>query len=138
VRSNCEELAIQVAAQVVQLETGVERADSGAEAGPLARVSRVIRTIENEPAAGADLASLARLARLSPYHFLRTFQVLAGVTPHQYLLRARLRRAAVRLLAEKRNVAEIALDCGFGDLSNFNRAFRAEFGMTPRMYRRAG
>ncbi|MBV9036581.1 MAG: helix-turn-helix transcriptional regulator [Acidobacteriaceae bacterium] len=86
----------------------------------------------------ADLVSLAHLARLSPYHFLRTFQVLTGTTPHQYLLRGRLRRAAVRLLSEKRKIAEIALDCGFEDLSNFNRAFRSEFGMSPRLYRRAG
>jgi AraC-like DNA-binding protein len=137
-QGSCEELAIQLAARVLALESGVKRENCGAQPAPLARVSRVIRTIENEPGAPTDLAGLARLARLSPYHFLRTFQVLTGVTPHQYLLRARLRRAAVRLLAGKRNIAEIALDCGFGDLSNFNRAFRAEFGMTPRMYRRAG
>jgi AraC-like DNA-binding protein len=60
------------------------------------------------------------------------------VTPHQYLLRARLRRAAVRLVSEEKKIAEIAFDSGFGDLSNFNRAFRNEFGMTPRMYRRTG
>jgi AraC-like DNA-binding protein len=137
-RSSCEELAIQLAARVLQLESGFERNHTGAEAAPLARVSRVIRAIENDPSTPGDLAGLARVARLSPYHFLRTFQVVTGITPHQYLLRARLRRAAVRLLSDKRNIAEIALDCGFGDLSNFNRAFRTEFGITPRMYRRNG
>ena len=137
-RLSCEELAIQVAAQVAGVEAGIEGASFTAEAGPLARVSRVVRTIENEPAADWDLAGLARLARLSPYHFLRTFQALTGVTPHQYLLRVRLRRAAVRLLSETTSIARIALDCGFGDLSNFNRAFKAEFGMVPRIYRRAG
>jgi AraC family transcriptional regulator len=132
----CEEFAIQLAARVLTFEGGLKPENSGAEAGPLARVSRVIRTIENEPAAPTDLAGLARLARLSPWHFLRTFQALTGTTPHQYLLRARLRRAAVRLVSEQRNVAEIALDSGFGDVSNFNRAFKNEFGLTPRMYRR--
>jgi len=135
-QGSCEEFAIQLAARVLTLESGIRAENGGGRPAPLARVSRVIREIENDLAAPTDLASLARLARLSPYHFLRTFQVLTGVTPHQYLLRARLRQAAVRLLSEKRNIAEIALDCGFGDLSTFNRAFKHEFGMTPRTYRR--
>jgi AraC-like DNA-binding protein len=133
----CEEFAIQLGARVLTLEGG-KRESSSAQPAPLSRVSRVIRAMENEPAAPTDLAGLARLARLSPYHFLRTFQTLTGVTPHQYLLRARLRRAAVRLLSEKRNIADIALDCGFGDVSNFNRAFKNEFGIAPRAYRRRG
>jgi AraC-like DNA-binding protein len=59
-----------------------------------------------------------------------------GVTPHQYVLRARLRRAGLRLKAQRAKVLDIALDSGFGDVSNFNRAFRAEFGVSPRDYRR--
>ena len=82
------------------------------------------------------MARLADAAALSPYHFLRTFDNLTGVTPHQYVLRARLRDAAVRLVRESGSVLDIALDCGFGDISNFNRAFRSEFGVSPRAYRR--
>jgi AraC-like DNA-binding protein len=81
---------------------------------------------------------LAREAGLSPYHFLRTFERLTGVTPHQFVMRARLREAAIRLVAESGNVLDIALDCGFGDVSNFNRAFRTEFGASPRAYRQGG
>ena len=78
---------------------------------------------------------LARMANLSPYHFLRIFECLTGVTPHQFILRARLRAAATRLVEEPHKILDIALDCGFGDVSNFNRAFRTEFGMSPRRYR---
>jgi AraC-like DNA-binding protein len=42
----------------------------------------------------------------------------------------------MRLAAEGARVVDIALDCGFGDVSNFNHAFRAEFGVSPRLYRR--
>jgi transcriptional regulator GlxA family with amidase domain len=106
-----------------------------ADAGALARVTRVIRMIENDPDAPHDLASLAQIARLSPYHFLRTFEGITGTTPHQYLLRMRLRRVAVRLRTGPEKILDIALDCGFGDVSNFNRVFRAEFGLSPRAYR---
>jgi len=58
------------------------------------------------------------------------------VTPHQYVLRARLRRAATRLATEAGKILDLAFESGFGDLSNFNRAFRAEFGTSPRAYRR--
>jgi len=99
-----------------------------------------VRSIEARPDANLSLASLARDSGLSPYHFLRTFERLTGVTPHQFVLRARLREAAMRLVTEPRKVRkviDVALDSGFGDVSNFNRAFRAEFGVTPLEYRRA-
>jgi AraC-like DNA-binding protein len=72
---------------------------------------------------------------LSPYHFLRTFRALTGVTPHQYLLRVRLRNAALRLASDSQSILDVALECGFGDLSTFNHAFRAEFHISPRQYR---
>jgi AraC-like DNA-binding protein len=84
-----------------------------------------------------ELAKTARLAGLSPFHFLRSFAQVIGVTPHQYLVRSRLRRAA-RLLAEReRAITDIAFDCGFNDLSNFIRTFRRAAGVSPRGFRRA-
>ena len=77
-----------------------------------ARIVRVLREIERHPADGQTLDRLARHADLSPYHLLRTFERVTGVTPHQYLLRTRLRHAAMRLLAGPGNVLDIALDCG--------------------------
>ena len=64
-----------------------------------------------------------------------TFKQVTRVTPHQYILRARLRQAAVRLKTSSDKVLEIALDTGFGDLSNFNHAFRTEFGVSPTRFR---
>ena len=102
----------------------------------MARVTAAVRRIERDPDDALSLRSLAREARLSPYHFLRTFERITGVTPHQYVLRVRLRRAATALATEPGKVIDVALESGFGDLSNFNRAFRAEFGVSPRAYRR--
>lgn len=134
VRLAWEELAVRLALRALSLEGragGPCRVPLNAEA----RVTRSVRTIDRRPDERWTLASLAEDARLSPYHFLRTFERLTGVTPHQYLLRARLREAAIRLATEPGKVVEIAFDCGFGDVSNFNRAFRTEFGMSPLAYR---
>ena len=84
-----------------------------------------------------DLESAAAETGLSPFHFLRLFARVLGVTPHQYLIRSRLRCAA-RLLAEvPRSVTDIAYDVGFGDLSNFVRSFHRAAGVSPRGFRRA-
>jgi AraC-like DNA-binding protein len=99
-------------------------------------VADAIHAIEHQPDDPLTLDILASHARLSPYHFLRTFTAVCGVTPHQYVRRARLTRAAARLIAEDTRVIDIALESGFGDVSNFNRAFREEFGVSPRAYRR--
>ena len=57
------------------------------------------------------------------------------MTPYQYLLSARVRRAALDLASSRRPVLAIALDSGFGDLSTFSHRFRATFGATPTQYR---
>ncbi len=74
---------------------------------------------------------------MSPYHFLRVFRAVAGVTPHQYLVRTRLRRAAVALAASDEPIAAIAFAHGFGDLSTFVTTFGRVFGKSPRAYRQA-
>jgi AraC-like DNA-binding protein len=76
------------------------------------------------------------LRRRRSRRFLRTFKRVTGVTPHQWVLRARLRDAARRLADTRAPVTEIALDVGFEDLSNFIRTFRAEFGVSPSRFRR--
>jgi AraC-like DNA-binding protein len=92
------------------------------------------RWIEANAAEPLDLESTARQAGLSPFHFLRTFGRVLGVTPHQYLVRTRLRRAA-RLLAEgELPVTEVALEVGFADLSNFVRTFKRAAGVPPARF----
>ena len=133
-----EELAVELAASAVRLAADSPRDLSSVSPNTIAKVTRIVREIEKYPNSRLTLVSLARESRLSQYHFLRTFRLVTGVTPHQYVLRARLRCAATRLASEPDKILDIALDCGFGDVSNFNHAFRAEFGVSPREYRRKG
>lgn len=131
-----DELAALVAAASIELTHDARPHRSRVSRRAESRIADAVRQIEAGPDAALSLESLASGAGMSPYHFLRVFSSVCGVTPHQYVRRARLRRAAVRLLEEPSQIIDIALDSGFGDVSNFNHAFRAEFGVSPRQYRR--
>jgi AraC-like DNA-binding protein len=84
-----------------------------------------------------NLEDVAAQADISPFHFLRLFSSVLGVTPHQYLVRSRLRHAARLLADDDRPVTDIAYGVGFGDLSNFVRTFHRAAGVSPRKFREA-
>jgi AraC-like DNA-binding protein len=84
-----------------------------------------------------DLEHAAAQAGISPFHFLRLFSSVLGVTPHQYLVRSRLRHAARLLANDDTSITDVAYDVGFGDLSNFVRTFHRAAGVSPRRFREA-
>ncbi len=99
------------------------------------RIGEALRHIETNAADALDLDTLAGVAIMSKYHFLRTFRHTVGMTPYQFLIGVRMRRAAVRLATSSAPVSAIAFDTGFGDLSTFNARFRETFGMSPTAFR---
>jgi AraC-like DNA-binding protein len=127
-------LATDLAIGVVRLLAGGQPASQPALAVHERRVTELVRRIDESPADAYSLDALAQAADLSPFHFARIFQRLTGCSPHQYVLRTRLQHAAGRLAARSAKVLDIALDSGFGDVSNFNHAFKREFGVSPRAF----
>ena len=99
------------------------------------RIAQVLRLIEAEPDEPVTISRLAQDAAMSPYHFLRTFNAVSGVTPYQFVLAQRLKRAAVRLRRTTDPISVVAYEAGFNDLSTFNRRFRRIMGMTPGAWR---
>jgi AraC-like DNA-binding protein len=83
------------------------------------------------------LDDAAGQAGISPFHFLRLFSQVLGVTPHQYLVRSRLRHAARRLADDDSAITDIAYDVGFADLSNFVRTFHRAAKISPLKFRQA-
>ena len=130
-----EELAVRLAGAVAARLADEPPATAAPTARDARRVTRALRCIEARSQETLSLTELAREAAMSRYHFLRTFKALIGMTPHQLLLRTRLHRSALLLRGSEHGVAQIAFDCGFGDLSTFNRHFRLAMGKSPSAYR---
>jgi len=128
------QLATDLAIGVVRLLAGGQPACLPGLAVHERRVTELVRQIDEHPADAYTLDALAQAADLSPFHFARIFQRLTGCSPHQYVLRMRLQHAADRLAAQSAKVVDVALDSGFGDVSNFNHAFKREFGVSPRAF----
>ncbi|WP_433933786.1 helix-turn-helix transcriptional regulator [Sorangium cellulosum] len=132
-----DEAGMLFAARFVDVVSGQQRRPPEAGARDRRRAVEAALWVDAHAHEPIDLERAAQEAGLSAFHFLRLFARVLGVTPHQYLVRARLRRAA-RLLADgARSITDIALDVGFGDLSNFVRTFHRAAGVSPRRFRQA-
>ena len=130
-----DELAVRIVERVITAMTGDRPSQAAPTGRETRRVVEAIRLVEADAARPLELKEMAAAAGMSKYHFRRVFRRLTGMTPHRYLISARLRRAALALASSRRPVIAVALDAGFGDLSTFNKTFRAVFGLTPTQYR---
>jgi AraC-like DNA-binding protein len=82
------------------------------------------------------IAELARDLHVSPFHFIRQFEAVFGLTPHQYRIQARLERAK-HLLAEGRlSVTDVCMEVGFSSLGSFSTLFTRRFGEPPSAFQR--
>jgi len=96
------------------------------------RLNGVIDYIEANFDGNLPLERLSDVACFSPFHFHRLFRAYVGETPHVFVRRLRLQKAL--LVMERRphkNLAEVALECGFSQSSDFSRAFREVYGYPP-------
>ncbi|HSM96856.1 MAG TPA: AraC family transcriptional regulator [Rhizomicrobium sp.] len=132
-----DEAALAFASRFAGAMTGKRHERISAQARERRRAVDAAAWIEAHSTQDIDLARVAKRSGISAFHFLRVFANVLGVTPHQYLVRARLRHAARLLAGEERTITDIALDVGFADLSNFVRSFRRAAGVSPRAFRKA-
>ncbi|WP_223641574.1 AraC family transcriptional regulator [Corallococcus sp. EGB] len=128
-----EELALRMAGAALSgIHEGRARPITATEER---RVADALRWLEARLVEPVSLGGLAEELGMGRHHLLRTFRKVVGESPYSYILGRRLTLAAERLRIDGGRIADIAFACGFGDLSEFVRRFRARFGVTPSAYR---
>ncbi|MBI3882351.1 MAG: AraC family transcriptional regulator [Verrucomicrobia bacterium] len=100
------------------------------------RMKRVCDYINAHLTDTIDRTKVAGEAHLSVGAFSRFFKMRTGKTLPEYVNELRVGRACRKLAEENGKVTDLALDCGFRNLANFNRRFREITRLTPREYRR--
>ncbi len=132
-----DEAGALFAGRFVEVVSGRPQKSAAAGARDRRRAVETALWIEAHSPQNIDLEQAAAQAGISPFHFLRLFSSVLGVTPHQYLVRSRLRHAARLLTDDGIPVTAVAYDVGFADLSNFVRTFHRAAGVSPRRFREA-
>lgn len=92
---------------------------------------KVIDTVSARYDTDIGLVELAKVANMSQYHFLRMFKKSTGVTPHQYLIQHRLKRAKELISSGETNLQAVAKRVGFFDANHLKRHFRRVYGVSP-------
>ena len=132
-----DEIGHLLAQRLVEVVAGKPRKPAKVTARDRRRAVEAALWLEANAHREIELEDAARQAGVSPFHFLRLFASVLGVTPHQYLVRSRLRRAARQLADDDKPVTDVAYDVGFNDLSNFVRTFHRAAGVSPLKFRQA-
>ncbi len=104
--------------------------------GEISYSQRLKERILNAPENTFLIADMAQSIAVSPYHMIRQFKAACGLTPHQFQIQCRVRKAQ-RLLEEGKSVTEAAYATGFCDQSHFDRCFKRIVRLTPNAYRQS-
>ena len=98
----------------------------------LCRARELLRDVEDDR---LSVAQIARESGMSAFQFIRTFDAVFGVTPHQFRIEARLDRAKDLLAPGDRSVTEVCMEVGFSSLGSFSDQFARRVGVAPSRYR---
>lgn len=99
------------------------------------RMSDVYTYIRENYFKAISLDKIAKIAKMSPFSFSRYFKKNSGAGFIEYLNRVRTNKACYLLRETDYAVHDIAMECGFSSISNFNKQFRKTEGIAPRDYR---
>lgn len=83
------------------------------------------------------LEELAQVSGMSPRYFCRVFKSMTGRTPIEYVNYYRIETASQMLITTGESVTDIALNCGFNDMSYFSKMFKKLKGISPSKFRQA-
>lgn len=92
------------------------------------------KQIECYPEMNLSIDEMAHSLYISKYHFIRSFKQAVGLTPHQFQIQNRVRKAQ-HMLSDIDSITEVALTTGFCDQSHFIKHFEKYVGLTPTVYK---
>ena len=112
--------------------------DSGRVGSQPCHIRRAVALMEANFAAKLSREEMARTAGLSVSYFSKLFTQCIGLSPHQYLVRCRLRHGKKLLAKPEENLSlvDVATEAGFADQAHFCRHFRRAYGVSPLAFRR--
>jgi len=99
-------------------------------------IVRAIIYIDNNLLERLKLDDIAREAGMSKFHFCRSFKKNVGITPMQYVLTMRLKKAMALLQEKQKSISTIAAESGFDDIGEFNKQFKKTYGLPPSAFRK--
>ena len=101
----------------------------------LDKIKDVIKYIEENYQHPISIEEIATVCNFSSSHFMKYFKKVMGTSFIDYLNEYRLSMASRLLLSSSDNILEVAAECGYENLSYFNRIFKKKYGVTPSAYR---
>ena len=101
----------------------------------VARLDEMQKSILENPENIYLIEQMAHDACISPFHMIREFKKAFGLTPHQFQMQCKVRKA--QKLLEERPAAEVTFDAGFYDQSHMDRCFKKVVGLSPKEYKKA-
>lgn len=99
------------------------------------RLHKIMNAVLANPQSDHSLEEMSAIAGITPSHFCRIFKKATGISPHQYVMKARLDRAQQMLLQSDLSLSALSESLGFTSQSHFSRAFRLYAGKSPSEYR---
>ena len=99
------------------------------------RITRVKSVLDEQYRDPPSVGDLAKTVGLSASRLAHLFRKEIGMSIQSYVVERRLVMAAMLIVQSHERISQIAYSVGFGDVSNFNHAFKRRFGMSPRQYR---
>jgi len=99
----------------------------------ICRARELLGEVREQP---LSIKDVAREIRMSPFHFIRQFEALFGLTPHQFRIQSRLDQAKLLLASGQLSVTDVCMEVGFSSLGSFSYLFARRIGTTPSAYQR--
>ena len=98
-------------------------------------IEKGITYLETDYKLDKSVADIAALCKISENYFRRLFKEYSGISPKEYILNAKIKKAKMRLYDDNIPISEIAEICGFPDTAYFCRVFKKRMGLSPLAYR---